>query len=219
MRIFLFIAGAVLIHLAPNTHGVDLIALDNTNNLALSPGTSISSIFVSTWNAVVFSVGPVDAVMKDLTLNLLDTSSTSQTVNFRLFAVDGGNNPTGSALASDSFTQAFTSAGTYYTVATTMGGFTMLSGQKYALVVNSNSPSSGWSFDSSGGFYTAYTAAGGWSYVARRRTTNSGGTWNSSSTFPGLKMTVTPVPEPSTVILTGLAFGGLAISRGRRKSR
>lgn len=215
-------AVVAVIFLAPHSHGA-VIALDNTNSLALQPDTRMGSTTTENWNGKVFTVGSSDAVMKELVLPLyVETTPNTHTINFELFAVDGSNFPTGSALASDSFTQALTSTATYYTFATTLGDFTMLSGQKYALVVSSDSLNTGNRVSWTGEYgtrtqYPVYTPAAGWAFDANIRTTSAGASWSTNTYYNGMMMTVT-VPEPSTVILAGIALGAFVITKRRKKS-
>lgn len=206
-----------------SSKAADIIALDNTNALANTPNTSLGSITTSNWNAKVFTVGSQNAVMKQLVLPLYNTLSATQTINFSLYNVDGSNFPTGTALASYSEAKTFTTTGAYYTFTTTMGDFVMQSGTKYALVVNSQSPTTAmsWTTVNPQSIYTANTAAG-WSFDANLRSTNSGSSWTSNTFYNGLQMTVTAaaVPEPSTYALAaiGTCFLGLMAKRRQKKS-
>lgn len=206
-----------------SSKAADIIALDNTNALANTPNTSLGSITTSNWNAKVFTVGSQNAVMKQLVLPLYNTLSATQTINFSLYNVDGSNAPTGTALASYSEAKTFTTSGAYYTFTTTMGNFVMQSGTKYALVVNSESPTTvmSWTTVNPQSIYTANTAAG-WSFDANLRTTTSGSSWTSNTFYNGLQMTVTTaaVPEPSTYALAaiGTSFLGLMAKRRQKKS-
>lgn len=224
MKALKFVLSALLLTIVSRqAAALDLVALDNTASLTEPITTNLGSISATNNNAKVFQVGASSAVLKSFGLSLYNATAGNANVTVKLFNVDGTNNPTGSALATDTFTASLTPSAAYYTFNSTLGGYSLQAGTKYALVF-SGSPTSGgtisWTKAGTASLGSAYVAAPGWSYITNLRSTNSGSTWAANSYYNGMMMTVTTtVPEPSTCALTMIAAGFACVAGRRRKAQ
>ena len=192
-----------------------VIALDNTSNLTASITNNLGSISTTTWNEKVFTTGTIDTTINSISLALYGNDLAGDyTINFKLYEVSSDNSykPTGTALASVSGTVTLTTSAAYYTFAGIFSEFTLDANSTYGIVVSSTSLGTYCSWTNIQDTNTIYTASNGFTYVAGRRTTNSGTTWYSSTFYNAMQITV--VPEPSTYAMcSGLLVLALAARR------
>lgn len=196
------------------------IVLDNTNDRSVAPANVLGSTTQSNWNARVFDTPATGNWTLDLlTMGMYDTGSNTWDILVRLFNVDGSNDPTGSALASQTFSQSFTTTGTYYDFDLTGDDWTLMASARYALVVSSSAPSTtlSWTTPSPA---PAYTASEGFAYIVNKRTTNAGSSWSSNTFYNSMVLEATSgsVPAPSVVLLLLPGMAGLLALR-RRNTR
>ena len=209
---------AVALIAATECHAAATVALDNT-----AGGLSGNSSGLSTtlWRVRVFTVGASNVSISSMKMGLYSTQVTSTSITWELYLVDGSNNPTGSALASDTQSVSFTSTGGpssalyNFTTGGSLATYSMQAGQKYGLLFKSNAATLNWTPSSGNTVYSP--GSSGFAYVANRVTSNSGTSYSGNSTYNAWSMTVNAA---SAVPGTGLAaIGGLGLAGMRRRRR
>ena len=219
---FTFALGlAVALIAATESHAAATIALDNT---ASGLAGSSSGLTTSLWRVRVFTVGASNVSISSMKMGLYSTQTATPTsITWELYLVDGSNNPTGTALASDTQSVSFTSTGGSssalynFTTGGTLATFSMQAGQKYGLLFKSNAATQtlNWTPTSANTVYSA--GSSGFAYVTNRVTSNSGASYSGNSTYNAWSMTVNPA---SAVPGTGLAaIAGLGMASMRRRRR
>jgi hypothetical protein len=170
--------------------------LDNTANSTATLDTSLGSITVNNWNAKVFTTPASGALtLSALKMGLYESSGPiSRNVSVSLFAVNGSNDPTGSALAAESFTLSLATTSAYYDLDLTDSLWALTPSTTYALVVKSDAPSTSTSWTAINP-NTVYSGSGGYTFVANRRTTNAGTSWGANGYYNSLLIAAV-VPEP-----------------------
>jgi len=219
----LLACGVVAASIHGSANAAIVTALDNTGNGSATFSSSNSRISTSEWQLRVFTVGPSTATISSMTMGLYSmTANTTHAITWELYLVDGSNNPTGPLLATDTQSQLFVGAfsAAYYTFTTegTLGSFEMTAGQTYGLLFKSSTADESlrWSADDGN---TVYVGSGGFSYVANRRTTDSGSAYGDSIVYNAWQMNVSvPSAIPGGTGLAALACGAIGL-RGRRRSR
>ena len=200
------------------------VALDNTNGGAATLSGTLGSITSFSWNFKVFTVGSSNATISSMVMGMYSTTVSTYNITWELYAVDGSNNPTGSALATDTQSQSFTSTGgpnsAYYTFTTggTLASYSMQAGQTYGLLFKSDASTTSlsWTTPSPAPAYSVGTS--GFTFVANRRTTNSGTSYTSNTYYNAWQMNVSGASAVPGAGLAGLASIGLAgVSRRRRR--
>ncbi len=212
----------VLLALSSSAAIADVAVLDNTNNAQASLQTSLGSITTSRLNAKVFTTPAEEWTLESITMGLYDTQGgATYDVYVNLFAVDGSNNPTGTALASQTFSQAVSSTSTYYPFTFAGADWDLAADTTYALVVNSSATSSTLSWTITDPDDTVYTASEGFTFVANRRSIDSGSTWSDNGYYNSMLLTastasqVSAIPEPSSVLGLGFFLAGTLLVRRR----
>lgn len=202
-----------LLHLPPAAQAQ--VFLDNTSSGTLAQ--SLGSITVYNWNARVFttpSSGPL--TLSALRMGLYDFSGAARDVTIELRSVDGLNNPTGSALVSETFNISLTTAATFYDLDLDDSLWTLSPSITYALVFRSSAPSTTTSWAPMSDSSSPYTMSEGYVFVGNRRSTNAGTTWSNNTFYNSLQITAVPEPLESALIAgTGL----LGFAAWRRRNR
>ena len=198
------------------------VALDNTNGGALTLAGSTGSITSFSWNFKVFTVGSSNATISSMVMGMYSTTVSTYNITWELYAVDVSNNPTGLALATDTQSQGFTttSSSAYYTFTTggTLASYSMQAGQTYGLLFKSDAATTSlsWTAPSPANLYSGGTS--GFTFVANRRTTNSGSSYSNNNYYNAWQMNVNAASAVPGAGLAGLASIGLAgVSRRRRR--
>ena len=207
------------------------VVLDNTAGGTGTLSGTLGSLTTARWNFKVFTVGTSNVQITQQTMGLYESSSEeiARNITFALYGVDGNNDPTGTALASD--TQEVTlpggggSSADFYTFNTggTLAAYTLQAGQTYGILFSSDAPSTtlSWADMASDDIYTA---SEGFTFVANKRTTNSGSSYSDNGYYNAWSMTTTggggaSVPEPTSLSMIGLGAIGVGIrSRKRLKA-
>ena len=209
---------AVALIAATECHAAATVALDNT---ASGLSGNSSGLTTTLWRVRVFTVGASNVSISSMKMGLYSTQVTSTSITWELYLVDGSNNPTGSALASDTQSVSFTSTGGpssalyNFTTGGTLATFSMQAGQKYGLLFKSNAATLNWTPNSGSTVYSP--GSSGFAYVANRVTSNSGSSYASNSTYNAWSMSVNAA---SAVPGTGLAaIAGLGLASMRRRRR
>jgi hypothetical protein len=166
--------------------------------------------------AFVFQTGPSITSLNSLALNLLlgnGTSDLSINFNISLYAVDGSNDPTGTALSVDNASATWSSQLPFpqltpqvftYTNLTNMFALNLAATTKYALVLSDSDGSPSFEHYWTGKSTNTYATSGGFSYQSTRRSTDNGANWSSlGSVFP--IVAISAVPEPSTCSLAAIS--------------
>lgn len=199
--------------LAPTARAAVILdnTLDGTNPLT----TSLGSITVNNYTAKVFTTPATGTWSLDgLKMALYSsTGNVSRNVSADLKAVDGSNNPTGSPLASETFTLNLTSTPSYYDLDLTAEDWTLAPNTTYALVLRSDAPTATTSWTQPPSDST-YSMSENFTLVGGRRSTNGGSSWSVNSYGNGLQILAT-VPEPAAVS-TAVACGLLGLVAWRR---
>lgn len=182
-----------------------------------------------------FSTGPSAGVMDGLALNLMYGTATapnpslSITFDVLLYNAAANNLPTGSPIATDTGVTAtwtnptpgqITQQTFTYTGASLPNLFaaTLSGSSKYVLVLANNNGTPAFEHYWSAATTNTYTTASGYAFTTMSRSTNGGTSWGSVAFFPIARISVTPVPEPSTLVLSGTT-AAMAICNWWRKSR
>lgn len=207
-----------------SSHAVDI--LDNTGS-ALSASNQLYATLTDRHAAVFTSL--LNTTLTDMTIvPLIITGTIPITADFTvsLYNVGGGNNvPTGAALATStitgvSITKTRSTATTADAVnlnltTSSTGSWLLASGTNYAVALSSNNTNSAWAFTS----VSPSTSNG--IYLGRSLSNDAGVNWSvlQGTAPPWIKLTgsTTPVPEPSTYLLCGLATGVVAVVSKKRK--
>ena len=167
--------------------------LDSTSDGTSTSTVAAASVDTSYWRGAVFTAGNTSPTYEITGVRLgLDapTSATTYSLTLSLYAVSGST-PSGSALASASFSVALTStlSYTYLTGGTlgTLASASLTSGSAYALIVSATTSGARLNIaatDSS----TAYTTADGFSGGGLANSTNSGSSWGNLPFTPMLQL-------------------------------
>ncbi len=193
------------------------VILDNTLDATNSLTTSLGSITVSNYQAKIFTTPSTGSWALDgMKMGLYSSSgAVARTVSVDLKAVNGSNNPTGSVLATESFTLSLTSTPTYYDFDLNAADWALSSGMTYALVFSSDasSPTTAWTQPPSN---NVYSMSDGFTFEGTRRSTNAGSSWSVNSYNNGLQLSVTAVPEPSLIVPSVTVVAFYALRRRRR---
>lgn len=209
------------IALCSTLSGQAAVILDNTLAGTNPLTTSLGSITVTNYQAKIFTT-PVtgDWSLDAMKMALYSQSDvTGRTVFVSLMAVDGSNNPTGSALVTESFVVNLVTTPAYYDFDLNAPNWSLTSGTTYALLFRSDAPSSttSWTQPPSSG---TYTMSDGFTYLGTRRSLNTGTSWSVNSYNNGLQLSAinSAIPEPSAAsALAGCAILGLAMTRRKRR--
>jgi len=216
------ICGILAAAMAGSAGAATVTALDNTVGETAALAGSLGSLTSSRWNFKVFTVGSSNATISSMVMGMYSSTASTYNITWELYAVDGSNNPTGSVLASDTQSQSFTSvnASSYYTFTTggTLASYSMQAGQTYGLLFKSDAATTtlSWTETSAGTVYSP--GSSGFSFVANRRTTNSGSSYSDNGYYNAWQLNVNAASAVPGAGLAGLATVGLAgISRRRRR--
>lgn len=203
------------------------VALDNTLNKGRTLSGTAGPLTTTDWNLKVFTVGSSNATISSMVMGLFSYTQATYNITWELYAVDGSNNPDGVALATDTQQRSFTSTGgansvyATFTTGGTLGSYSMQAGQTYGLLFKSDAvggSSLSWTRANSNTVYSP--GSSGFSFVANRRTTDSGDSYSDSTYYNAWQLNVTPsaVPGAGLAGFAGLATVGRAgISRRRRR--
>ena len=208
--------------LAPiKSWGIDLIS-NITTSYATGYGFSTGYKL-----AFVFQTGPSNVSLNQVALNLLSgVSATSQTINYNIsmYAVDGSNNPTGTALSTDSASATWTNpvGGSLqpqiftYSSLTNMFALNLSASTKYALVLSggNGSPVNEHYWGVLGS--STYTTNNGFSVTEFRSSSDNGSSWSFRNAYPVIS--ISAVPEPSTWAFAGISAIVIGCMRKRRAS-
>lgn len=210
---------AVLLAAAETRAAPATVAFDNTGGGTAGLKTSLATMTDATWWFKVFTVGASNATISSMTMGMWSNTA-NHDITWELYAVDGSNNPTGSALASDTQSQVFGATGSangdYYQFTTggTLASFSMQAGQTYGLLFKTDSSTVNWTETISA---DNYTAGGGFTYNGGGRTFNSGTTWSTSTYRNAWSMTVDASAVPGTGLASLAIIGLVGVSRRRRR--
>lgn len=220
---------ALLAAAAPAVQAAPIAALDNTAGGTATLATSLGSLTTQRWNFKVFTVGASDATISSMVMGLWSSEQTTYNLTWDLYNVDVDNNPTGTVLATDTQSQDFLTTGgenaSYYTFTTggTLGSYEMTAGETFGLLFRSNAISSSlsWTEPSSGSIYSP--GSSGFTFVANRRTTNSGSSYSDNGYYNAWQMNIGSggtVPEPSALalLLSGAGLLGGTVLRRKKAS-
>lgn len=198
------------------------VALDNTNGGALALAGTMGSMTATNWNLKVFTVGSSNAIISSMVMGMYSTTVSTYNITWELYAVDGSYNPTGSALATDTQSQSFSTglSPAYYTFTTggTLASYSMQAGQTYGLLFKSDAASStlSWTAPSPANVYSDATS--GFTFLSNRRSTNSGSSFGTNSYLNAWQMNVNGASAVPGAGLASLATIGLAgVARRRRR--
>jgi hypothetical protein len=165
--------------------------LDSTAGGTSTSTRGTASLSTSIWRGAVFTAGNTSPTYEitGVRLGLNAVSNATYSLTLSLYAVSG-TTPSGSALASASFSVALTStlSYTYLTSGTlgTLASASLTSGSAYALVVSATTSGARLMLGVSSS--NAYTTANGFSGSGLANTTNSGGSWNNLGITPMLQL-------------------------------
>jgi hypothetical protein len=184
---------------------------------ALNPSTNASITDVN-WLAHGFTVGGTNTVLSSVTLGLYDNSNTVARV--QLFASGSGSVPSGLPLAT--LTQTVSSLTPARMTFSFSPSLSLTSGSSYWVVVSTTETSGlfNWSFNNEGDFPTAQNSSG---YSAlspvTMASTDSGASWSTSGVNRPASISITAVPEPSSIVLAGLGVLAAGYQLRRRMKR
>lgn len=182
---------------------------DNLANVSAATGASYSSNDLQ-WNAQKFQTDGQSYDLVDVTLSMLLSAGTGN-ATLQIYS-DSSGSPNASIAT---LTSPGSYSGTLSNTTFTASGVTLAPNSAYWVVLKG--PDSNtifeWSFtDDNTGSGVGFTT--NWAY-----SDNLGSSWNPSSTSPyQMRVSVQPVPEPSSVILAGLGLAA-AVFASRRKAR
>ncbi|MAB70939.1 MAG: hypothetical protein CMJ54_00340 [Planctomycetaceae bacterium] len=207
------------------TAGV-ISAIDNTADGTNNAAQAWKSLTATNWTYISFTVGTRDVTISSMKMAMFASSGNagSYDLTWELYATDGLDELSGSALATDTqseYIDAPSSNVDYYDFTTggTLGAYTMQAGTTYALLFKSNAGST-LSWTRTGGNHAYDTSSSEFSVDAIRRTTNSGGTYSLLSDFNyGWQMNVETAGSSVVPGLGGMAtIAGVGLL-GRRRRR
>jgi hypothetical protein len=185
------------------------VILDNTINGTNSITTNLGSISLTSYQAKIITTpgtGSWSLYAKKMAL-YESGGSVSRLVTVDLMAVDGSNNPTGTVLATQSFTVNLTATPTYYDFDLNQNIWGLNAATTYAFVFRSDASSATTSWTQPSNNNT-YSTSLGFTFVESRRSLDAGSTWFANGYNNGLQLSVistsTAVPEPTA---TGPAVG------------
>lgn len=201
-------------------------AIDNTADGTNNAAQAWKSLTATNWTYISFTVGSADVTISSMKMAMFASTGNagSYDLTWELYATDGLDELSGSALATDTQSQyidAPSSNVDYYDFTTggTLGAYTMQAGTTYALLFKSNAGST-LSWTRTGGNHAYDTGVSGFSVDAIRRTTNSGGTYSLLSDFNyGWQMNVETAGSSVVPGLSGMATIAGAGLLGRRRRR
>jgi hypothetical protein len=198
--------------------------LDNTINGTNSITTNLGSISLTSYQAkIITTPGTGRWSLDAMKMALYESGgSVSRLVTVDLMAVDGSNNPTGTVLATQSFTVNLTATPTYYDFDLNQNIWGLNAATTYAFVFRSNAPNSTTSWTQPPSNNT-YSTSLGFTFEGTRRSNNTGTNWSVNSYNNGLQLSIVPtsaaVPEPTatgpTVGFALLLCAAAAVSRRR----
>jgi hypothetical protein len=199
------------------------VILDNTINGTNSITTNLGSITVTNYQAkIITTPGTGSWSLDAMKMALYESGSVSRIVTVDLMAVDGSTNPTGTVLATQSFTVNLTATPTYYDFDLDQNIWGLNAATTYAFVFRSNAPNSTTSWTQPPSNNT-YSTSLGFTFGGTRRSTDAGTNWSANSYNNGLQLSIVPtsaaVPEPTatgpTVGFALLLCAAAAVSRRR----
>ena len=222
IRSGLVTAGVIAAAIHGSASAAVVSALDNTANGTAALLGNLGSLTSSRWNFKVFTVGSSNATISSMVMGMYSTQVTTYNITWELYAVDGSNNPTGSVLASDTQSQSFTNTNvsSYYTFTTggTLASYSMQANQTYGLLFKSDAATTTLSWTETSAQTVYSPGSSGFSFVANRRTTNSGSSYSDNGYYNAWQMNVNAASAVPGAGLAGLAMVGLAgVSRRRRR--
>ena len=184
------------------------VILDNTINGTNSITTNLGSISLTSYQAKIITTPVTGSWSLDaMKMALYESGSVSRLVTVDLRAVDGSNNPTGTVLATQSFTVNLTATPTYYDFDLNQNIWGLNAATTYAFVFRSDASSATTSWTQPSNNNT-YSTSLGFTFVESRRSLDAGSTWFANGYNNGLQLSVistsTAVPEPTA---TGPAVG------------
>ncbi len=184
---------------------------DIIGNLPQNNDFANSSISSAANKAVSFTMGTSAYTLDSVQLRLSAPVLTTAQIQIRNDT--GGLDPGTTVLAS--FTNPTSQgAGIFDYTFTPTGSFTLSASTKYWLYVSATTDNYTWYASS-----PSITPTGVATFGAYRFTSNSGSSWGSSTTLNSFKITGTVVPEPSTLILSGLSVAALAAKAFARRRK
>jgi hypothetical protein len=206
------------IALCSTLSGQAAVILDNTIAGTNPLTTSLGSITVTNYQAKIFTTPTTGNWSLDaMKMALYSASNVSgRNVFVSLMAVDGDNNPTGSALVTESFVVDLVTTPAYYDFDLNASNWSLTDGTTYALLFRSDAPSATTSWTQPPASST-YTLSNGFTYLGSRRSTNTGASWTVNNYNNGLQLSAisAAIPEPSTSVLVCCAILGLVMTRRR----
>ena len=222
VRSGLVTAGVIAAAIHGSASAAVVSALDNTANGTAALQGNLGSLTATNWNLKVFTVGSSNATISSMVMGMYASTASTYSITWELYAVDGSNNPTGSVLASDNQSQSFTTANasSYYTFTTggTLASYSMQANQTYGLLFKSAGGTGTLSWTQTSPNQVYLPGSSGFSFVANRRTTNSGGLYTDNGYYNAWQMNVNAASAVPGAGLAGLAMVGLAgVSRRRRR--
>lgn len=211
-----FTGSAAVSHAAPVS---DILFgnLGPSGTNALAPLTN-ASITDLNWLAQGFTVGGTNTVLSSVTLGLYDNNNTVARV--QVFASGSGSVPSGLPLAT--LTQNVSSLTPALMTFSFSPSLSLTTGSSYWVVV-STTESLGlfnWAFNNEGDFPTEQNLSG-YSPLnpVTKLSTNSGASWSSSGSNRPASISITAVPEPSSIVLAGLGVLAAGYQLRRRMKR